>query len=974
METTQNKTAPVRAAGTTCLYTRDSISQFRDAIGAAGQTPPDEIEADGKLHRYASNGKRSDDAGWYVLHNGDIPAGCFGDWRTGQTQNWRADIGRTLTHAEESAHRAKVETMRREREAEEAKRHAKAKKQVEANWKAGKPPNGHAYPTAKGIEPDGALLHSDGRLMIPMRIGSELHSAQYIAADGTKRFHPGGRVKGCYSLLGSGTEANERGALLLCEGYATGVTLRAATGLPVAVCFTAGNLLEVAKFMRSKLPDVVLILCADDDHRTEGNPGLTKANEAARAVAGLVAIPDFGANRPDKATDFNDLMKHCGWEAVKQAIAGVTASVIGKYQSGGDDAPEGCSASPDVVGTASTEHDATLTENGVTRVTGVQASNSAASGCTPDENDGVTGVTKPPADNERPAFRVFDEVWKADGKTHPPGVWYFGSKPAKGDSPPTLWNQRICSPLHVKAVTYDGQDNNFGRELWFRTTTCNWRAWAMPMEMLAGDGAALRGELLSMGVEIDPTPTARNLLAIYLQATPPERRKRCALQTGWNGNSFVLPDVVIGTESDRVIFQSGECGHDEHTVGGTLEGWQSEIAARAVNNPMLVIAIAAAFAGPILKPCNAESGGIHLVGDSSIGKTTGTDAACSTWGGLNFRRSWRATANGMEGAAARFNDCLLALDDISEADPKEVGAIIYSLGNGVGKQRAQKSGSARGVTRWRSFVLSNGERTIATTMAEGGHKAKAGQGVRMLDIPSARRFGILDELHNFPDGAAFSDAIKKSATKHHGHAGRAFLEKLTRDTQDFPALLERIKALKEFAADGAEGQDKRAAARFALLAMAGELATEYGITGWPEGEAIKAAEIGFTAWRSIRGKGNDERRKILEQVSGFIERHGDGRFSDADNAAEIQVRDRAGWWRDSIGERLYLFTADGLKEALKGYDLKRALDTLQEAGALPAPGTDGKRARLERIKARGTAPIRLYTINAGKLGGDHGPC
>ena len=526
--------------------------------------------------------------------------------------------------------------------------------------------------------------------------------------------------------------------------------------------------------------------------------------------------------------------------------------------------------------------------------------------------------------------------------------------------------------MHVEAVTFDGQDNNFGRELRFKTTTKRWRTWAMPMEMLAGDGAMLRAELLSMGVEIDPTPTARNLLASYLQAKPPKRRKRCALQTGWNGDSFVLPDAVIGPNAEGVIFQSGECSHDEHTVGGTLEGWQSEIAARAVNNPMLALALSAAFAGPMLKPCNAESGGIHFIGNSSIGKTTATDGACSAWGGPNYRRSWRSTANGMEGAAARFNDCLLPLDDISEADPREVGAIVYSLGNGTGKQRAGRSGNARGVTRWRCMVLSNGERTIATTMAEGGFRAKAGQGVRMLDIPAERRFGILDELHGFPDGAAFSDAIKKSATKHHGHAGRAFLQKLTHDKRDFPALLERIKALKEFSADGAEGQDKRAAGRFAMLALAGELATEYGITGWPEGEAIKAAAIGFTAWRSIRGKGSDERRKILEQVSSFIDRHGDGRFSDAEFTGETSVRDRAGWWRDSMGERLYLFTADGLKEALKGFDFKPALDTLQEAGALPAPGADGKRAKAERIKARGAAPIRLYTINPEKLGGDHG--
>ena len=172
-------------------------------------------------------------------------------------------------------------------------------------------------------------------------------------------------------------------------------------------------------------------------------------------------------------------------------------------------------------------------------------------------------------------------------------------------------------------------------------------------------------------------------------------------------------------------------------------------------------------------------------------------------------------------------------------------------------------------------------------------------------------------------------------------------------------------------ADGGEGQDKRAAGRFALLALAGEVATEYGITGWPEGEAIKAAAEGFRVWRAMRGKGNDERRQILERVSGFIERHGSGRFSDADATSEAPLRDRAGWWKEAGDSREYLFTAEGMREALKGYDFNRALDVLQEAGALPAPGADGKRAKFYRIAGQG---MKLYPVQAEKLGGDHGAC
>ena len=247
---------------------------------------------------------------------------------------------------------------------------------------------------------------------------------------------------------------------------------------------------------------------------------------------------------------------------------------------------------------------------------------------------------------------------------------------------------------------------------------------------------------------------------------------------------FVLPDTVIGPKASKVIFQSGEGGHDEHTRAGTLEGWQHEISSRAVGNPLLLLALSASFAGPMLALCNAEGGGLHFVGDSSTGKTTLLEAACSVWGGANYRRSWRATANGMEGAAALFNDGLLALDEISECNPHDVGAIIYALGNGRGKQRAGRLGSARALTRWRCFVLSSGERSIGTTMYEVGRHAKAGQGVRLLDLSATRKYGAWDNLHGLASGSAFSDAIKRAVVIHHGRAGRAFLEKLTRDKRD----------------------------------------------------------------------------------------------------------------------------------------------------------------------------------------------
>ena len=606
----------------------------------------------------------------------------------------------------------------------------------------------------------------------------------------------------------------------------------------------------------------------------------------------------------------------------------------------------------------------------------------AGSGCTPELFSKSTEGTKEtsnaivrlvPGEQERPKFVVFDDLHEEGGVKYRPGVWNFGIKNSKGDAPPTLTQQWLCSPLHVDAVTTDAHAGNYGRLLRFKTTLGKWTTWAMPMAMLSGDCNDLRAELLGMGVEIDHH--GRHRLAEYLHHKAPKRQIECALQTGWAGSdfkAFVLPDTVIGPKALSVAYQSGERGSDEYAMRGTLAGWQAGIAALAVGNPLLVLGICAAFAGPLLARCGQESGGIHFIGDSSTGKTTIIEAACSVWGSSSFRRSWRTTGNGLEGAAALFNDSLLALDEISECDPRQVGEVVYMLGNGRGKQRASRTGMARAVARWCCSVLSTGERSIATTMAEGGHRIKAGQLVRLLDVPAQRAHGAWDALHQHPSGTAFSDAIKRAAVTDYGHAGRAFLQKLTRDHDgSFSEVLDAIKALPELQGVGEEGQYKRVAARFAVLALAGELATSYGVTGWPEGEAIRAAAVGFAAWQSLRGagQGNSERVQIMERIIGFIERHGDSRFSDADSNDDqrsAMVRDRAGWWRTGDGGRMYLFNADGLREALTGFDFSRALDALQQAGAIEAPGADGKRVKSMRIRGQS---MKLYVVRPEHING-----
>ena len=301
----------------------DPIDLFKLAIAAAGLTVPGVINGDGKLQRYSTEGKPSHKNGWYILHLDGIPSGQAGDWGEGHGDpicRWCAKSESTMTQAERDAHRARIAAMQVQREADQIQRQQNARESAAVILDGASPARTHQYLTAKGIQPHG--VKCDGvNLVIPMRdTAGTVQSLQTISPDGEKRFHSGGKVTGSYFSIGK-----PDGLVIVCEGFATGASLRECTGHAVAVAFNAGNLPPVAVALHAKYPALQIIIAADDDHLSEGNPGLTKARAAAQAVAGLVAVPDFGSDRPDKATDFNDLHQIAGADAVKRCIDAATA-------------------------------------------------------------------------------------------------------------------------------------------------------------------------------------------------------------------------------------------------------------------------------------------------------------------------------------------------------------------------------------------------------------------------------------------------------------------------------------------------------------------------------------------------------------------------------------------------------------------------------------------------------------------------
>lgn len=525
---------------------------------------------------------------------------------------------------------------------------------------------------------------------------------------------------------------------------------------------------------------------------------------------------------------------------------------------------------------------------------------------------------------KRACYQVHTDWFELNAKKLRPGVYWHGRRFKDGDASDV--DEWICSPLIVEGITSSPSQDNFGRLLRFQDAYGKWHEWAMPMHLLKGNGDELRGELLSQGVIFNPKKRSEIINYIMLQGA--KRQITAIDKVGWQMGVFILPNQVIGKAD--VVFQTEQCIDSEFQCGGDLQGWQEHIGKLCEGNIPLMVSISAALAGPLLHVLDRQQGGgIHWVGDSSCGKSTAVEVSASIWGSSEFIRSWSATANGLEGIAAKRNDTCLILDEIDEASPYEIGKISYMLANGQGKQRAGRIGHPRRIQRWRLMTLSTGERTLTSIMNEIGKRPNSGQLVRLLSIPVKFEHGAFSNLHGFESGRALSDYFKTMRLKHFGHVGPAFIKHLMSDKQDFGKLLDKL--VNKFSEGLSNNLEQRAATLLAVIGLAGELGIEYKLLPWEKGSALEAALIAFNRYLAYAGPNQTEESQILQAVSDFIAKHGDSRFSAIPSHDEKSVTNRAGWYKDAKQGRVYMFYPVALKEAGAGFERIRIVEALKSA-------------------------------------------
>ena len=525
----------------------------------------------------------------------------------------------------------------------------------------------------------------------------------------------------------------------------------------------------------------------------------------------------------------------------------------------------------------------------------------------------------------------------------------------------------IAAAFEILGRVRDPKSESWARLLRWKDDDEREHEYAVSDSDLHGDVSTFCATLAARGLKITTGPN-RNYLVQYLNSRKNRDRITIVPRTGWHivddKKVFALPGEGVGIEG-RVILAS-EVTASNYAIAGTLADWQGSVGSLAQAHSRARLVVAAAFVSPLLMLTDSDGGGISLRGPSTIGKTTLLSVAASVWGRgdeRGFIRTWRGTGNGIEATATQNSDTFLALDEIGVASGREVGNVVYSIAGGVGKQRANRDGSAKVPNTWRIFILSTGEISITDKVREGGERARAGQEVRILDIPAdaGKDRGVFDEGDN-PEQLA--RRLKEAAVTYYGTAGPAFVKAIIAKVDDVAIIAKETRDYFRgtVAGDRPSGQVLRAANRLGLIAAAGELAIQLRILPWPKGSVFDAAVEAFKAWHDDRGNDPAEVRAAIEQIRSLLERHGDSRFDppNLDSSAR-PVTDRLGYVHGEGADRQWFVLPQTWHDKFcEGFDAKATARALVERKLL-LPGDGNKASRPVRINGQTT---RAYVLPA----------
>lgn len=528
----------------------------------------------------------------------------------------------------------------------------------------------------------------------------------------------------------------------------------------------------------------------------------------------------------------------------------------------------------------------------------------------------------------KPEFEKLPYPYKSiyfDSKTEKKGIYKVQTS-NKGDDNQKAQYTRVGDLLNILGYVQDDNSSNWG-------LLCSWKdpnnkehKGIVSFAEINSYNAEWFSDIASEGYK----GSKKDLVNIFNNIDP-KKRFMLIKKTGWYKDCYFLPESIFSNNAvntEDYYFASGNA-EKLYTQAGELEKWQ-EVKRLIQGNTRLEFAYLVAFAGVLLDIAGMESGGFALEGASSSGKTTALQVASAVWGSREHLHQWRTTDNALEGLAVLHNDNILILDELGQATAEAVSNAVYMLANGQGKARADRRGEKRQAKKWNVLFLSSGEIGINQKLAENGKKAKAGQCVRYIGIPTTKDH--VCELHGMENAQDLVQKIKELTSKNYGFDGVIFLDFVVKH---YKQICKEINGtISDYAKSfycGNNSQIERVSKRFALIEYTRHLLYLAGLID--DTFARGTVKACFADWKADREQTEShEEQEILNAVRAFIEKY-PSRFQSP--LYEFGGIERAGFKDVSEGQEIYYFFPEYFKNHIvKDFSVNFACKVLASNGWL----------------------------------------
>jgi hypothetical protein len=580
-----------------------------------------------------------------------------------------------------------------------------------------------------------------------------------------------------------------------------------------------------------------------------------------------------------------------------------------------------------------------------------------------------------------PVIMRFDEALK---RTLPDGYKFDDEQRiiydvSAGETFPTA----ICGPIRVASQPrrVDKTGWSFAVEFADLEGVLH-QAWLKRTDVVCGK-APFFTELIDQGFKVYSGPMA---IASLLNAWPADPSWRVD-SAGWftppSGTPhFISADGSVYPKQDtdrQIIYSNPKIGQQ---VSGNLNDWQKGVAHPALGNPVMIFAIAAALAGPLLRIAHLDTVGFNFYGTSGIGKSLLLRLAASCGGDPDAVVPWSATRTGLHRLSPHSQDGLLALDGFPSDPDTTLTKALRAFGEDTGAGRVVCARDPDGAHRWRRVLLSTSEAPLANIFKHRSHYGKtnlpAAFGARIIDIPAGMGAeAIFEDLHGFADASCFARHLNGKLAQFHGTLTPRFLDALLDKlpsisdelTNTVPSRAHEIRQTLDDRIGFPPAALPQIAERFALIEFAGELAIRMDLLPWPKGTCTQAVE------KLVRrvAQGNMRRSFGASKAHGFMNEYVS---KHACQIVEIPQGRPAAMDPNTVGfkddQHIYLM-GDHLRSDLQDRDEMLDLDELMaliEEDDTLKPGGEARSRQFKMPATKVETRPRVYRLDREKLGRD----